>query len=199
MGKNSALIIVDVQNDFCPGGSLPVPEGDRVVPVLNRYIDLFIASGLPIFASRDWHPEETSHFKDFGGIWPVHCVQQTSGAAFHPDLRLPPEAVVLSKGMDPTKDDYSAFQAVDKTGRPLPAVLREKGISRIYVGGLATDYCVKATVLEGLKAGLTVTLLKDASRGVDLQQGDSERAVDEMQKSGASVADYAGVEQKLGD
>lgn len=199
MGKNSALIIVDVQNDFCPGGSLPVSEGDQVVPVLNRYIDIFIASGLPIFASRDWHPEKTSHFKNYGGIWPVHCVQQSSGAAFHPDLRLPPEAVVISKGMDPTKDDYSAFQAVDKTGRPLPAILKEMGISRIYVGGLATDYCVKATVLEGLKAGLTVILLRDASRGVDLQPGDSEKAVDEMRKSGAAVADYAGVEQKLGE
>lgn len=198
MKKDSALIIVDVQNDFCPGGSLPVPDGDRVVPVLNRYIDLFIARNLPIFASRDWHPEKTSHFKDYGGIWPVHCVQQSSGAAFHPDLRLPPETVVLSKGMDPMKDDYSAFQAVDSTGRPLPAVLKEMGISRIYVGGLATDYCVKATVLEGLKAGLTVTFLKDGSRGVDLQPGDSERAEDEMQKSGASVVDYAEVEQKLG-
>lgn len=198
MAKNSALIIVDVQNDFCPGGSLPVPEGDRVVPVLNRYIDLFVARNLPIFASRDWHPAKTSHFKAYGGIWPVHCVQQTSGAAFHPDLRLPQEAVVLSKGMDPTKDDYSAFQAIDNTGHPLPAILEEMGISHIYVGGLATDYCVRATVLEGLKAGLTVALLKDASAGVDLQPADSEKAVDEMQKSGASVADYAGVEQELG-
>ena len=197
MNKDSALIIVDVQNDFCPGGSLPVPEGDRVVPVLNRYIGLFIASGLPIFASRDWHPEKTSHFKDYGGVWPVHCVQQTSGAAFHPELRLPPEAVVLSKGMDPTKDDYSAFQAVDKYGRPLPAILKEMEVAHIYVGGLATDYCVKATVLEGLKAGLTVSLLDDASRGVDLQPGDSEKAVMEMQDAGASVTDYVEVEQGL--
>lgn len=198
MNKVSALIIVDVQNDFCPGGSLPVPEGDRVVPVLNRYIDLFSAQGFPIFASRDWHPEMTSHFKDYGGIWPVHCVQQTSGAAFHPALRLPPETVVLSKGMDPTKDDYSAFQAIDDRGRPLPAILAGVGITHIYVGGLATDYCVKATVLEGLKAGLAVTLLEDAARGVDLQSGDSERAVEEMRKTGAAVTSYDEVEQILG-
>ncbi|MBI1920391.1 MAG: nicotinamidase [Geobacter sp.] len=197
MVKNSALIIVDVQNDFCPGGTLPVPEGDRVVPVLNRYINLFSARSLPIFASRDWHPEKTSHFKDYGGIWPVHCVQLTNGAAFHPDLRLPMEVVVLSKGMDPTKDDYSAFQAVDKTGRPLPAIIKEMGIAHIYVGGLATDYCVRATVLEGLKAGLAVTMLEDASRGVDLQPGDSERAVEEMRKAGAAVANYAEAEQGL--
>lgn len=185
MGKNSALLIVDVQNDFCPGGSLPVPDGDRVVPVLNRYMELFRKRGLPVFASRDWHPEKTSHFKAFGGQWPVHCVQGSEGARFHPELKLPPDAIVLSKGMDPRKDDYSAFQGVDDRGKPFPDILREMGIEKLYVGGLATDYCVKASVLEGLKHGVAITFLEDASRGVDLQPGDSARAVAEMTAAGA--------------
>lgn len=197
MEKGSALLIVDVQNDFCPGGSLPVPDGDGVVPVLNRYIELFRTKGLTVFASRDWHPERTSHFKLYGGIWPVHCVQGSDGAGFHPDLRLLPNTVILSKGMDPQKDDYSAFQGVDDRGRPFPDILRELGITRLYVGGLATDYCVKESVLEGLRHGLAVTLLEDAVRGVDLQPGDSKRAVAEMVRAGADTATLATLAQSL--
>ncbi|KAF0219261.1 MAG: hypothetical protein FD174_2347 [Geobacteraceae bacterium] len=197
MEKESALLIVDVQNDFCPGGSLPVPDGDRVVPVLNRYIDLFLKRDLPVFASRDWHPEKTSHFKVFGGIWPVHCVQGSFGARFHPDLELPSDAIVLSKGMDPRKDDYSAFQAVTGEGSPFPELLKLMGITKLYVGGLATDYCVKETVLEGLKAGLAVTLLEDASRGVDLSPGDSAKAVEQMIEAGADKATLETLEKEI--
>lgn len=191
MDKNSALLIVDVQNDFCPNGSLAVPEGNRVIPVLNRYIALFREKGLPIFASRDWHPEKTSHFKPFGGIWPVHCVQGSDGANFHPDLQLPPDVVILSKGMAPQQDDYSAFQGVTDSGACFPDILRERRISKLYVGGLATDYCVKESVLEGLRRGLAVTLLEDASRGVDLEPGDSEKAVAAMKAVGALTASFA--------
>src|SRR5919108_3329636 len=183
-----ALLIVDVQNDFCPGGSLPVPEGDRVVPVLNRYIEIFGEGGLPVFASRDWHPPETSHFRDYGGIWPVHCVQESEGARFHAELRLPDGAIVVSKGMDPTRDDYSAFQAATEDGVSFPDILRQHGIRKLYVGGLATDYCVKESVLEGLRRGLSVVLLEDAVRGVDLNPGDSARAVEEMLRAGARRA-----------
>ena len=197
MKKKAALLIVDLQNDFCPGGGLPVPEGDKVVPVLNRYIELFTGRGLPIFASRDWHPPTTSHFRDFGGIWPVHCVRETKGARFHPELRLPDTAIVVSKGMDPSRDDYSAFQAITAEGVPLPAVLKEMGITSLFVGGLATDYCVKESVMEGLRHGLSMTLLEDASRGVDLTAGDSVRAAEEMVRAGARRATLATVADEL--
>ena len=187
MDKSSALLIVDVQNDFCPGGSLPVPDGDRVVPVLNRYIELFSREGLPVFASRDWHPLETSHFLAFGGIWPAHCVQGTKGAEFHPALKLPPAAMIISKGMDPTRDDYSAMHGVGPDGAPFPETLKRLAVTRVYVGGLATDYCVKESVLAALKLGFAATLLADASRGVEIAPGDSERAVTEMRDAGAEI------------
>jgi|DewCreStandDraft_5_1066085.scaffolds.fasta_scaffold00111_15 nicotinamidase/pyrazinamidase len=183
-----ALIIVDVQNDFCPGGALPVPEGDKVVPVLNEYIRRMKARGAVIFASRDWHPQQTKHFKEFGGVWPPHCVQGTKGAEFHPELRLPEDAVVISKGMDPEQDAYSAFQAVTPEGTPLAEALRRLGVKHVYVGGLATDYCVKATTLDALKAGFKATLLVDASRGVNVRPHDSEEAIEEMVRAGADVA-----------
>ena len=180
-----ALLIVDVQNDFCPGGALAVPEGDRVVPVLNRYIERCRAGQIPIIASRDWHPEKTSHFKAYGGIWPPHCIQHTKGAQFHPDLKLPKETIVISKGMDPDKDSYSAFQAFDSEGTPLAELLKKRRITHLFVGGLATDYCVRVSVLDALKEGLKVTVLEDAVRGVELQSGDSKKAFDEMVRSGA--------------
>ncbi len=184
---DTALLIVDVQNDFCPGGALPVPEGDRVVPVLNRAIERFRQSGAPIIASRDWHPEKSTHFAAYGGQWPVHCVQNTSGAQFHPDLRLPEEAVVVSKGMGENEDAYSAFDARTDDGKPLEDLLRERGIRRLVVGGLATDYCVRASVLGALERGFEVLVLKDAVRGVDVQLGDSQKALEEMQSKGARL------------
>lgn len=182
-----ALVIIDVQNDFCPGGALAVPEGDAVAPVLSEYARQFAARGEPVFASRDWHPEITRHFRDHGGDWPVHCVQGSPGAAFHPDLRLPPGTVVVTKGDDPDGDGYSAFQAHHR-GKLLPDLLRDRGITDLYVGGLATDYCVKATVLAGLAAGIRTTLLIDASRGVNLRPHDSEEAIEAMVRAGAAVA-----------
>ena len=185
MEKKAALVIVDVQNDFCPGGSLAVAEGDRVALALNHYIARFAAAKLPIIATRDWHPAQTSHFKDFGGIWPVHCVQNTLGADFHPLLQLGAGAMVVSKGTAANVDSYSGFEAVDAQGTALAALLRERGVEQIFVGGLATDYCVKQTVLDGLKQGFAVVLLTDAIRGVDLAPGDSTRALEEMRHAGA--------------
>lgn len=183
----TALLIVDVQNDFCPGGALPVPEGDQVVPVLNRAIERFQQAGAPIIASRDWHPERSTHFAAYGGKWPVHCVRHTEGAAFHPDLRLPKDAIVVSKGTGEDEDGYSAFEAHTDDGTPLETLLRERGIRRLVVGGLATDYCVRASVLGALERGFEVLVLRDAIRGVDVQPGDSERALAEMQQKGARL------------
>ena len=182
---NQALLVVDVQNDFCPGGRLAVSGGDRVVPPLNQYIQFFSKKKLPIFASRDWHTKATKHFKQFGGLWPVHCVQKTKGARFHPDLKLPPSAIILSKGMEPGKDGYSAFQAVDDKGNAFQAILKKINIGELYVGGLATDYCVKSSVLDALRFGFKVKLLMDAVKGVNLQRDDSENAVKEMISRGA--------------
>lgn len=194
---HSALLLVDVQIDFCPGGALAVPGGDLVVPVLNEYLDHFGALDLPILASRDWHPPETAHFTGGGGPWPVHCVQHSDGAAFHPDLRLPPHATVLTKGTDPTDDGYSAFEAAAPDGRPLAGVLAEHGVERLYVGGLATDYCVRASVLDALRHGLDTVLLLDAVRGIDLEQGDVARAIDAMLRAAARTATLATVNQDL--
>ena len=193
MEGKDALVIVDVQNDFCPGGALAVAEGDRVVPVLNRYIEKFKKAHLPIFATRDWHPGKTSHFNTCGGIWPPHCVQGSPGADFHPDLALPDEIVVVSKGMGHDEDSYSGFQGTDASGVRLADLLRQRGAERLFVGGLATDYCVKHTVLDGLKEGFKVVLLEDAIGGVDIRPGDSDRAIAEMIQAGAEKS--GGLEQ----
>ena len=139
MATRKALVLVDVQNDFLPGGSLPVPEGDRIVPFLNRYIALFHRAGLPIYATRDWHPEQTRHFKAYGGMWPPHCVQGTRGAEFHPDLNLPPETIIISKGMDPNEDSYSGFQGRTPDGRTFTQELKAREIEHLYVCLLYTS------------------------------------------------------------
>ena len=184
MRQARGLLIVDAQNDFCPNGALAVAGGDKIIPVLNRYIEIFSKDKNPVIASRDWHPARTKHFKDFGGPWPVHCVANTPGADFHPSLKLPSQAIVVSKGMDPSMDSYSAFQAVDETGRALADILKGSGVQELWIGGLATDYCVKASVLDGLKH-FRVNLHVDAIKGVDLNPGDSQRAVEEMLAAGA--------------
>jgi nicotinamidase/pyrazinamidase len=180
-----ALLVVDVQNDFCPGGALGIRDGDRIISVLNRYIEYFAAEGSPVIATRDWHPEITRHFQQFGGVWPVHCVQESPGARFHPDLKLPEGVLVLSKGMDPEEDSYSAFQAMDSVGGLLADLLESLGVSRVYIGGLATDYCVKYSALDALKMGLDAYILNDAIAGVNLQPEDSNLAMEEMVRCGA--------------
>lgn len=195
--EKAALLVIDVQLDFCPGGALPVPHGDAVVTVLNRYLSIFSSRGCPIFASRDWHPHDSSHFMGSGGKWPPHCVQGSEGADFHPQLALPEETMVISKGVSRWDDGYSAFQGFTDNGTPFKFLLQRLGIERLFVGGLATDYCVKETVLEALREGFGITLLADATRGVDLIPGDSERAVHDMLDRGAELADFQSVALKL--
>src|SRR5688572_6153089 len=178
-----ALLVVDVQNDFCPGGALAVAEGDQVVAPLNRLIEDFLRRGEPVFRSRDWHPRQTKHFTEFGGTWPVHCVQDTKGAEFHPDLIDDVRIRTISKGMG-DEDSYSAF---DGTGLALQ--LRQLGVDEVWVGGLATDYCVKNTVLDALKEGFSVKALADAMRAVEVNPGDGERAIEEMRAAGADIVD----------
>ena len=178
--EKSALVVVDVQKDFCPGGALPVPDGDKVVPVLNTYVTKFVDRKLPIFFTRDWHPEDHISFKARGGPWPPHCIQNSPGAEFHPDLIIPPGSVIVSKATESDKDAYSGFQ-----GTALAEQLTQHKVRRLFVGGLATDYCVKNTILDGLDEGFEVVFLYDGSRGVDVQKGDSEKAIDEMLRKGA--------------
>lgn len=178
--KKDALIVVDVQNDFLPGGALPVPNGNEIIPVLNKYINLFTQVGAPIFATRDWHPENHISFKGNGGIWPRHCVQWTKGAEISSELRLPPDTFIINKGDRPELEAYSGFQ-----GTLLDTLLRERGIKRVFIGGLATDYCVKHTVLGALNLGYTTFFLSDGSKGVNLHPGDSEKAIFEMILNGA--------------
>jgi nicotinamidase/pyrazinamidase len=188
ISKEDALIIVDVQRDFCPGGALPVPEGDQVVPVLNDYIKLFTAANARIFATRDWHPPNHMSFKAYGGPWPPHCIQHSEGAKFHPDLKLPEDTSVISKAMDSSRESYSGF---DDTA--LADKLKKAGVARVFVGGLATDYCVKNTVLDAIKLGFKTALLLDASRGINVKPGDVEKATDEMAAKGAekvTLADF---------
>lgn len=180
----SALLVVDVQRDFCPGGSLAVPQGDKVVPVLNEAIARFQARHLPILATRDWHPRGHVSFRERGGPWPAHCVQNSTGAQFHPELRLPQEAALISKGTNADEEAYSGFQ-----GTTLAEQLRATRVERVFVGGLATDYCVKATALDALKEGFQVFVLEDAVRGVEVQKGDSARALEEMVRHGAVLVD----------
>ncbi|MBJ6723619.1 bifunctional nicotinamidase/pyrazinamidase [Geomesophilobacter sediminis] len=195
--RRAALLVVDVQNDFCPGGALAVTDGDRVVPVLNRYLALFHRKGSPIFASRDWHPTDSAHFKPHGGPWPPHCVKESEGAAFHPRLTLPPETIVISKGATRWDDGYSALQGTTENGTPLPLLLKQMAVDRLYVGGLATDYCVKASVMEAIKLGFSITLLTDAVAAVNVAPGDEERAFQEMIAAGAQPATFDEVSQTL--
>ncbi|MDZ7685450.1 MAG: isochorismatase family protein [Gammaproteobacteria bacterium] len=141
--ETDAVLVVDVQNDFCPGGALAVPEGDAVVPVLNQWIVAARREGLLVIASRDWHPVDHCSFKEHGGPWPVHCVQDTRGAAFHPELQIDEDVIRVSKGTAFDRDAYSAF---DGTG--LESFLRARGITRLFIGGLAQDVCVQATVID---------------------------------------------------
>jgi Amidases related to nicotinamidase len=179
--KKRALIVVDVQNDFCPGGTLAVAHGNEVIAPLNGLIDEFLENGEPVYESRDWHPAQTKHFEAYGGTWPVHCVQNTKGAEFHPKLRQDPRITVVSKGLGDT-DCYSAFDETDLTSQ-----LKQQGVEEVWVGGLATDYCVKNTVLDALKNGFEVKAIENAMRAVELNPGDGELALQQMREAGADV------------
>jgi len=178
-----ALLVVDVQNDFLPGGALAVPGGDAVIPVLNRAIARFHAAGLPVAASRDWHPAGHCSFAEQGGPWPPHCIAGTAGAELAPALELPDDAILVSKATTQEKDAYSAFE-----GTGLAEQLRARGVKRVFVGGLATDVCVLNTALDARREGFEVVLLEDAVRAVDVKPGDGQRAIERMRTAGCTVA-----------
>jgi nicotinamidase/pyrazinamidase len=180
---DDALLIVDLQRDFLPGGALPVPGGDAVVMPVNNCIARFLQHGLPVYASRDWHPEQHCSFRSAGGPWPPHCVAGSAGAAFADALRLPGDAQVVSKGTAASQDAYSAFGGTD-----LHARLRARHVLRLFVAGLATDYCVQASVLDALALGYLVVVVRDAVAAVEMQAGDGERALQRMCAAGAMLA-----------
>lgn len=185
--QGDALLVTDIQNDFLPGGSLAVQRGDEVVPLLNRYIDIFVARKLPVFATRDWHPAHHCSFREQGGPWPPHCVAGTRGAEFAAALLLPLTAVIISKATTPEQDAYSSFLGTD-----LQRKLRDAGVKRLFIGGLTTDYCILNSTRDALQHGFQVFVLADAIRAVDVQPGDGARAVEEMVRQGAQCITLQG-------
>ena len=177
LGPQDALLIVDVQPDFCPGGALPVPEGDEVVPVLNRWTDQAVRGKALVVASRDWHPPYHISFRNEGGQWPPHCLQDTDGARFHPALRLPASVFKVTKGVRFDKDQYSAF---DETG--LSAALKRRGIRRLWIGGLALDVCVLATTLNAVREGFETHLIRSATRPLTPESG--QKALETLSAAG---------------
>jgi len=166
---DDALVVVDTQRDFCPGGKLPVPDGDAVVPVLNRWIEAARRSGSHLIFTRDWHPRGHCSFDEQGGTWPEHCVQDDPGTEFHPELEVPDDAWVISKGTAPDRDAYSPFQEFDFTRR-----LHERGVKRLWVGGLTLEICVRQTLLDAAEAGFGAFLIREATRPI------REEAVEEV-------------------
>ena len=179
-GAKDGLIVVDLQVDFCPGGALAVAEGDAVVPTVNRLLEL---PGWMKVATRDWHPADHVSFQAQGGIWPVHCVAETPGAAFHPQMRAENVEMVVSKATTRDAEAYSGFD-----GTSLADDLRAKGIGRLFVCGLATDYCVKATALDARREGFEVVVVEDAVRAVNVEPEDGENAIEEMRAAGCVFA-----------
>lgn len=181
-----ALLVVDMQRDFLPGGALPVPGADALVPHVNHYIDHFTAIGTPVYLSRDWHPADHCSFRDQGGPWPRHCIAGTPGAEFARGMRVPATAVIVSKATTAGEDAYSAFERTS-----LATLLQARGVVHLWVAGVATDYCVKASVLDARRLGLRVTVLVDAIGGVDARAGDADRALAEMIAAGADAHSWA--------
>jgi len=188
--KNSdALLITDIQKDFLPGGALPIDNANEIIPVLNDYVKRFVVAKAHVLASRDWHPVNHISFLAQGGRWPPHCVQETAGAKFSPDLKLPPHAIVISKATNPVIEAYSAFD-----GTSLAHELRTLGVKRLFIGGLATDYCVVNTVVDACKLGFEAVVLMDATLGINAEPGDVDRAIETMLKNGAqqvAVEDFS--------
>lgn len=185
LDAGDALLVIDVQRDFLPGGALGVPHGDEVVPVINRWAQRFAAAGLPVFATRDWHPSDHCSFRP-AGPWPPHCVAGTPGAELAPDLRLPADAVIVDKAREREHDSYSGFG-----GTVLADRLRDAGVQRVFVAGLATDYCVLRTVEDARALGLSVVLLTQAVRAVDVHPGDGDAALASMRAMGARIVQPA--------
>ena len=193
--NSDVLLVTDIQIDFLPGGALPIENGDEIIPVLNEYIKRFEKDGAFIFASRDWHPSNHMSFKKQGGIWPAHCVQDTKGAKFSPDLKLTKDSVVVFKATDPMRESYSVFD-----GTNFADELKERNIKRLFIGGLATDYCVLNTVLDARKLGYETIVLTDATLGINASPEDVNRALETMLKKGAEQAtttDFPDGEDKL--
>ncbi|MFW6114670.1 MAG: nicotinamidase [Thermodesulfobacteriota bacterium] len=178
--EGDGLLLIDVQNDFCPGGALPVEEGDTVVPVLNQWIQAVQEKGIPIYASRDWHPVQHVSFVEQGGQWPPHCIQDTEGAMFHPDLKLPENVIKVTKGVRFDQDQNSAF---DQTG--LAEQLKRDGVKHLWIGGLAQDVCVLASVLDARELGFEVDVIPEATRPVTPEGG--KEAIRKMRAAGAKV------------
>lgn len=180
LGETHALIVVDVQRDFCAGGTLAVPDAEAILPPVQETLRLAQSLGMTIYATRDWHPADHSSFLPQGGVWPVHCVAETEGAAFHPSLELPEDTIVISKGTKREGPGYSGFEA----GTGLRENLSRRGLDQLVVVGLATDYCVRATCLDAVRAGNSVFVVSDAVRGVGVSPGDIETAEREMTEAG---------------
>jgi len=180
-----ALIVVDMQNDFMPGGALPVPNALTIIPTINRYVELFENANATIVFTRDWHPQNHISFKSRGGPWPPHCIQNTYGAELHPDLRAPKSAIIISKAFKEDEEAYSGFKGIElESKRDLNSVLRGRGVKRVFVSGVVTEYCVKATALDAADLSYQVFLLIDAVKGINQPPGSEEQAVIEMLEKG---------------
>lgn len=188
------LLVVDVQNDFLPGGALGVKNGDQIIAPVNQAVALFMKKSLPVFYSRDWHPRDHSSFQAHGGPWPPHCVQDTTGAMFSPDLTRPAEPLVFSKGTRVDEEEYSAFHAKDAAGKQVHQVLARLGVTRVFVCGLATDYCVLNTAMDLLKAGYKVYVMTDACCAVNVSPDDGAKALAKMIAEGAEIMKAEGFE-----
>lgn len=182
LATSDALLIIDVQNDFLPGGTLAVTAGDQVIAPLNRCIAAFTARDLPIFASRDWHPPDHCSFQAQGGPWPNHCIAGTHGAEFAAMLDISAQVTVISKATASARDAYSAFDGTD-----LDRQLRRRGVARLFVGGLATDYCVVSSVMDALRLDYRVMLIKDAIRAVNVKPEDGANAMQRMRDAGVAI------------
>jgi nicotinamidase/pyrazinamidase len=186
LNSSDALLVTDMQIDFLPGGALPIANADQLIPVINDYIKRFQDAKTHVLASRDWHPANHISFKEQGGPWPPHCVQNTGGAKFNPDLKLPKNTILISKATDPKREAYSAFD-----GTNLVDELQKASVKRLFLVGVATDYCVLNTVLDARKLGFETVVLMDGTLGIDVKLGDVDRAVEAMLKADAQIASAA--------
>jgi nicotinamidase/pyrazinamidase len=182
-----ALSVTDIQNDFLPGGALGVPDGDKIIPSLNRIIALFHKGNFPMFFTRDWHPPDHCSFQSQGGRWSPHCIQNTPGADFSSELKIPENAIIISKGTQKDREQYSTFYGRDAAGHTQSGLMKKFGVRRIFIAGLATDYCVLNSAKDALAGRYEVHVLADAVRAVDVNPGDRARAVEEMVRGGAKM------------